>query len=306
MAEKLAGRFQVPLVFTSIRDMVAAAPPDAVFDIALVPSVFADALEQLPDGAAVLIQKPMGNSLDEAERILEICRRKKLIAAVNFQLRFAPFVIAARWLFEQGLLGELYDMEVRVNVQTPWEHFPGVMFHPRLEIQQHSIHYIDLIRSFLGEPKRIFARTAGHPRKQLSSTRSILGFDYGPVTRAAISTNHDHEFGPDHQEAFIKWEGTRGAVKAKMGLLMDYPHGVPDAFEYCLLEEGTAPQWRQAKLEGTWLPHAFAGIMASLQRFAESSAATLPTSVEDAIHTMRLVEAAYASSAQGGAPVATA
>jgi len=30
------------------------------------------------------------------------------------------------------------------------------------------------------------------------------------------------------RRAFIKWEGTKGAIKAKMGLLMNYPDGGPD------------------------------------------------------------------------------
>ena len=44
----------------------------------------------------MLIQKPMGDSFDEARRIRDICRRKKITAAVNFQLRYSPFVMAAR------------------------------------------------------------------------------------------------------------------------------------------------------------------------------------------------------------------
>jgi hypothetical protein len=42
------------------------------------------------------------------------------------------------------------------------------------------------------------------------------------------------------------------------------------------------------------------GSMGSLQAFVEGSAKVLPTSVEDAINTMRLVEAAYISSERGG------
>jgi hypothetical protein len=43
--------------------------------------------------------------------------------------------------------------------------------------------------------------------------------------------------------------------------------------------------------------------MGSLQSFVQGEAATLPTSVEDAIDTMRVVEAAYLSSQQGGVPL---
>lgn len=302
-AEALAAKFAIPAVYATVEEMVAAAPKNAVYDIAIMAAQFIDTLEKLPDGSPVLIQKPMGDNLAMANEILACCRRKHLIAAINCQLRFAPFVSAARWLINEGLIGEIYDMEVRISVNTPWHLFPNVVKHPRLEILNHSVHHIDLIRSFLGDPATILAKTLRHPAKELSSTRSTILFDYGDMAHAVINVNHDHEFGAHNQESFIKWEGTKGAIKAKMGLLMNYPDGVPDKFEYCLLEKGNQPVWREQVLEGTWFPDAFVGTMSSLMRFAEGSDATLPTSVEDVIHTMAVVEAAYKSSARGGEPL---
>ncbi len=299
-AEELAGKFGIANVYDTVADAVRSAPVDAVYDITIMPEQFVETLEQLPDGSAVLIQKPMGDNLQQSKEILEVCRRKKLVAAINCQLRFAPFVSAARSIIQQGLIGDLYDMEVRVTVSTPWHLFPHLMVHPRLEIQYHSIHHIDLIRSFLGEPKSVMAKTLKHPAKKLSSSRSTILFDYGDTIHAVINTNHDHDFGSKHQESFIKWEGTKGAIKATMGLLMDYPNGVPDRFEYCLLQNGTEPEWKTVALEGTWFPDAFVGSMGSLMRFKEGSCDVLPTSVEEVIKTMLVVEGAYISSDAGG------
>jgi predicted dehydrogenase len=303
-AEKLAAEFGIPNVYDSVADAVANAPVNTVYDITIMPEQYVETLNQLPDGGAVLIQKPMGDYYWQAKEILEVCRRKNLVAAINFQLRFAPFVSAARYMIEQGMIGEMYDMEVRVTLKTPWELFPHVMVHPRLEIQYHSIHYIDMMRSFLGDPESVYARTLKHPAKQLSSSRSTILFDYGDTMHAVINTNHDHDFGPHNQESFIKWEGTKGAIKAKMGLLMDYPHGVPDKFEYCILEEGKAPEWKTVELEGSWFPEAFVGTMSNLMRYKEGSSDILYTSVEDVIKTMAVVESAYISSDKGGVKVA--
>jgi len=299
-AEDIANRFGIPGVYAGVAEAVLKAPVNAVYDVTIMPSQFVETLEQLPDGAGVLIQKPMGDYFWQSKEILDVCRRKKLVAAINCQLRYAPFVMAARSIIEQGLIGELYDIEVRVTVNTPWEIFPHVMVHPRLEIQYHSIHYIDLIRSFVGDPKSVMAKTLKHPTKNLSSSRSTILFDYGDTMHAVINTNHDHDFGPKNQESFIKWEGTKGAIKAKMGLLMDYPRGVPDEFEYCLLEKGKEPKWNSLSLEGSWFPDAFIGTMASIMCYMEGSSKELPTSVEDVIKTMAVVEAAYKSSDNGG------
>jgi predicted dehydrogenase len=302
-AEKLAAEFGIPNVYDSVDDAVANAPGDTVYDITIMPEKFVETLEKLPDGSGVLIQKPMGDYFWQSKEILDVCRRKKLNAAINCQLRFAPFVNAGRYMIEQGLIGELYDMEVRVTLETPWELFPFVMVHPRLEIQYHSIHYIDLIRSFLGEPRTVMAKTLKHPAKELSSSRSTILFDYGDTMHAVINTNHDHAFGPHNQESFIKWEGTQGAIKARMGLLMDYPHGVPDKFEYCILEEGKAPEWKEIELEGSWFPDAFIGTMSSLMRYQTGESSLLHTGVQDVIKTMAVVESAYQSSDNGGVVV---
>jgi predicted dehydrogenase len=303
-AEKLAEQYNIPNVYDTVADAVKNAPANTVYDITIMPAQFVETLNQLPDGSAVLIQKPMGDYFWQSKEILEVCRKKSLVAAINCQLRFAPYVSAARYLIDNGFIGELYDMEVRVTVKTPWELFPHVMVHPRLEIQYHSIHYVDLIRSFLGDPKTVMAKTLKHPAKSLSSSRTTLLFDYGDTMHAVINTNHDHDFGLYNQESFIKWEGTKGAIKANFGLLKDYPRGVPDKFEYCLLEEGKEPEWKTLELEGSWFPDAFIGTMSSLMRFKEGSSKVLPTSVEDVIKTMAVVESAYISSDTGGVVVA--
>lgn len=299
-AEKLATQFKIENVFHTVADAVARAPSNAVYDITIMPEQFVETLNQLPDSSGVLIQKPMGDYFWQSKEILNVCRKKNLVAAINCQLRFAPYVSAARYLIQNGYLGEVYDMEVRVTINTPWEMFPHVMVHPRLEIQYHSIHYIDMVRSFFGEPRSVMAKTLKHPSKKLSSSRSTILFDYGDTLHAVINTNHDHAFGATHQESFIKWEGTKGAIKAKMGLLMDYPHGVPDKFEYCLLDNNNEPKWNTLSLEGSWFPDAFIGTMSNLMRFKEGSSSILHTSVEDVIKTMAVVESAYISSDRGG------
>jgi predicted dehydrogenase len=299
-AEKVAAQFNIPNVYNSVAEAVELAPANVVYDLTIMPEQYIETLKQLPNGSAVLIQKPMGDDFKQAKEILALCREKDFKAAINFQLRYAPFVSAAKYLIDEGLIGELYDMEVRVTIKTPWEIFPHVIIHPRLEIQYHSIHYVDLIRSFLGNPDSVLAKTLKHPAKNLSSSRSTILFDYGDTLHAVINTNHDHDFGAKHQESYIKWEGTKGAIVAKIGLLMDYPHGVPDVFEYCILEEGKSPEWQTVKLEGSWFPEAFIGTMSNLMRYNEGSAKVLNTSVEDVINTMAVVESAYISSDNGG------
>ncbi|MEP7089820.1 MAG: Gfo/Idh/MocA family oxidoreductase [Nocardioidaceae bacterium] len=299
-ARVLAEQYAVPEVRGSVAAAVEAAPRGAVFDVALMPEHQLATLEQLPDGAPVLIQKPMGHRLSEAQAVLDVCRRKALVAAVNTQLRFCPYVASARALIASGALGELYDVEVRVSVKTPWELFPAVLTLDRLELNMHSVHYLDLLRSFLGNPAGVSATTVRHPTKSTANSRSDIILHYPERRlRAVVSTNHDHHFGPTYEESFVKWEGTRGAVRAQMGLLLDYPGGGPDVLEVNLDDEPDLG-WRPLAFEGSWFPDAFIGSMGVLHRYLEGSLSSLPTGVEDVFATMAVIEAAHEDAARHG------
>ena len=304
-ARKLAADFHIPRVFDSLPQAVEASE-GAIFDVAVPASALLELLPQLPDGAHVLIQKPLGESLAEALAIRDLCRAKKLKAAVNFQLRYAPFVIGARHLIDSGAIGDLHSIDLRVTVQTPWQLWSFLQDIERLEILYHSIHYIDLVRSFFGEPKGVLAKTTKHPAcPQLAPTRTGILFDYGEELAANIVTTHGHDFGQRHQESYIRWEGTCGAIVARMGVLMDYPTGTEDVLEYCSRQEGVSPEWVTVPLEGTWFPDAFVGTMASVMRQAEDPSQTAVTDVEDAFRTMAVVEAAYESSERGATPISS-
>ncbi len=295
-ARKLAARWDTT-AFATLEEAIVT--PNAVFDLALPPGVHLDVLPQLPDGATVLLQKPMGRDLDEATRILALARRKKLKAAVNFQLRFSPMMLAVADAIDRGWLGRLVDVEVHLNLLTPWHLFPFLKDAPRVEIAVHSIHYLDLIRSFLGNPAGVHARSLGHPSTELAQTRTSALLDFAPDQRVTMSINHNHDFGRKFQDASFRFEGTEGTAMVKLGLLLNYPEGEPDELWITRHDE----DWTRVPLSGGWFPHAFVGTMSNLQRYAASEDDRLVSGVEDAWHTMALAEAAFASAAASATPV---
>ncbi len=300
-AHALAQKFNIPMVFDTMEDIVRLKVEPVVYDVAVPGSAIMKVLEHLPAASAVLIQKPMGNNYAEAKAILQYAREKQLVAAINFQLRYAPFIKAARKLIQQGALGQVCDIEINVNVYTPWHLWTFLFESPRVEILYHSIHYIDLVRSFLGNPGGVYAKTVKHPEmSRLASVRSNIIMDYGDMVRANIITNHCHKFGMEHQHSYIKFEGTQGAIKINMGLLMNYPHGVADQFQYITMTGNEPGEWKTLEIEGSWFPHAFIGSMEQVMQAAAGNIPKPDNSVEDCIYTMACVEAAYQSSERGG------
>ncbi|MEM9578154.1 MAG: Gfo/Idh/MocA family oxidoreductase [Pseudomonadota bacterium] len=277
----------------------AVSQQGVLFDLATPPDAHIDILRHLPEGSAALIQKPMGNDLDGATKILRTCEDRGLKAAVNFQLRFAPMMLALQDAVAQGLLGEVVDFDAWLALDTPWGLWKFLEPLPRVEVSLHSIHYLDFIRALLGEPEGIHAKSIGHPSSKIAQTRTAAILDYGDRVRCALSINHNHSYGRRHQACEFRICGTKGAAYLQLGVNLDYPKGEPDILE---LKIGDAP-WEKIELDGAWFPEAFASRMSQLQRYVTGEDDHLIGSVADAWHTMALVEAAYKSSAAKATPI---
>lgn len=296
--ETAARDYGIPRVFDSLD--AAFEREGVIYDVAVPGSEIVPVLERARPGAALLIQKPMGENLKDARRILALCREKRLTAAINFQLRFAPNVLALRDLLARGFFGALTDLDVRLCLHTPWELWPFLRGRPRLEVLYHSIHYLDTIRALVGEPRGVYCRGVRHPDSpELAETRNTIVLDYGDTLRCSVTTNHAHRFGTRHAASELKLEGVDGAARLVMGVNLDYPKGRPDSLELCT----PGGEWQDVPLVGSWFVDAFLGPMSNLQRFVAGEDAVLETRVDDALRTMALVEACYVSSAAGGTPI---
>ena len=296
-AQATARQFDVAV----FRDMdEACAQAGVVFDVAVPGDQILGVVNRLPRGAAVLIQKPMGETLADARRILAVCRERALVAIVNFQLRFSPNVLAMCDAIAQDRLGDLTDIEVRVVDRQPWEQWSFLEGAPRLEVLYHSIHYLDTIRVLAGEPRGVYCRAVADPTlPAFHDTRSSIILDYGNTLRCSLALNHTYRGNAQHRASMFKVEGTAGAAVLTLGVNLDYPCGPPDSLEL-MTERG---EWESIPLRGSWFTEAFEGPMSNLQRFMAGEDDALVSPVDDAVKTMALVEACYASSAAGGSPV---
>ncbi|HTF89374.1 MAG TPA: Gfo/Idh/MocA family oxidoreductase [Planctomycetota bacterium] len=293
-AQRLAFDEQIPRVFESLEE--ACSLEAVVYDLAVPADQILSVLRKLPNGATVLIQKPMGRDLREASRILALCRKKRLVAAVNFQLRFAPNMLVLQHQLARKKLGAIVDVEIRTRTHTPWSTWKFLRGIPRMEILYHSIHYIDLLRACFGEPVRVWSSADADPLFEgYADTRMMARLEFAGGVRASLVTAHSHEFGPLAKSSHVLVEGTRAAMLATMGVNLEYPRGEPDSLKICLRHG----DWKLLLLEGSWFPKAFAGTMSNLQRFAAREDPILHTSVADARKTMAVVEACYRSSQRG-------
>ena len=120
------------------------------------------------------------------------------------------------------------------------------------------------------------------------------------LRRGVMSINHNHKGGRKFQSAWFRIEGTAGAMMVKLGVCFDYPNGEADELWFC----SDGAEWRQVPLTGSWFIEAFMGPMRNLQRYDAGEDAHLFSGVEDAFHTMALVEACFTSMALPAVPLA--
>jgi len=197
-----------------------------------------------------------------------------------------------------GWIGQPTTMSFTVNISTDWSAWPWLVTSDQLEIMYHSIHYLDAVRSILGDPLRVFAtgsRTPGQvPRAE---TRTISTLVFPGDVRAVVHTTHENRTGD--AEAGFRIDGAEGAIKGTLGLLYDYPHGRPDTLEVFSRRLPT-DGWLAYPVTTRWLPDAFGGPMASLLNSLATGDAPA-TAAADNVKTIEVVHALYASMRSGDA-----
>ncbi len=297
-AAATAARFAIPTVYPSLDDLLSG--PAAIVDVAVPARANRElAARVAASGKALLLQKPLAETWNDAEAIAATVARYGIVAAVNQQARWMPAAVAARDLIARGLLGELYQVSFLVNVDTPWSLWPWIVAGPTVEVMYHSIHYLDTIRALTGrEPRLLFVDGSTLPGYHTGGeTRTVIQLIFDGDLRATVMDDHHNAGGLDDQMATMRVDGTAGSAMAELGLLKNYPTGAPDRFRYRSrhLQDGA---WISPTLQGRWFPDAFIGTMGSVMRALDGEVGAPETSVADNLHTLSLVLAAYRSMAE--------
>lgn len=295
-ARRLAALYEIPRVYRSLDELIDD-PAAEIVDVAVPATETLPVVRRAaPAGKALLLQKPLAEDWETALATVAEIDRCGVRAAVNQQLRWMPAVHATRNLIERGELGDAYQIAFTIWVNTPWHMWEWLKQKPRMEVLYHSIHYLDAIRYLTGrEPERLFSDGSTRPGYDAQGeTRTLTHLMFGGELRATVLTNHHSAFGREGQRSEFRVEGTEGSVIGELGLLMNYPTGLPDSFRWTgrSLRSGC---WASAEFAESWYPDAFVGPMASLMQALNGERERPLTDVHDNLNTMRLVFAAYAS-----------
>ncbi|MEI6406984.1 MAG: Gfo/Idh/MocA family oxidoreductase [Actinomycetes bacterium] len=295
-ANDVANRHGIDRVYSSL-DELLADPTPVIIDIAVPaaaqPEIF---LKVANSKKHILAQKPMATTVAAGLRMAEAVAANEIVAGVNHQLRFEEGMAAAHKMVELGWIGTVTNMTFHVNLITPWELWPWAKDLERLEIMLHSIHYHDVMRWFLGNPRQVYC-AAGRTNGQFpkGETRTISTYVYDDGVTGLVHANHINRGGDNYAEYRI--DGDKGSIRGTMGLLYDYPVGRVDTLEVNSLVVPT-DGWTPYPVTTRWFPDAFMGTMGSVMA-AIATGSPVRSSVADNVDTLKLVAALYESMDSG-------
>jgi predicted dehydrogenase len=297
-AAMVAKKHGIETVYPSLEEVLGDARVQVV-DIAVVADAQPDIVEAaIAAGKHLLCQKPFVRDLARGRELIAQAAAAGVHLVVNQQMRSDEGIAVARAVLRAGWIGEPTAMSFNVDIGTDWSAWPWLVSSDRLEINFHSIHYLDSIRSILGDPTTVFCVGGRRPGQLVKGeTRTMSTLAFGGGVNAVLHVNHEN-VGGDFRAEF-RLDGSEGSVRGTLGLLYNYPHGRPDTVE---VFSSTLPTdgWLSYPVTKRWLPDAFLGPMASLLRWIATGERS-STAAEDNLRTLALVDALYRSMETGTA-----
>lgn len=137
---------------------------------------FTPTMELLAAGIPVLGEKPISNNIEEAEQMVALAKEMRIPYAVDLNHRFTPAARKAKEWVEEGRLGKLHMINMKMWINNPVETSPW--FHMRA-LHPHSF---DVIRYFAGDVERVACfLMKGENRKIWSNAQVLLYFKNGMI-----------------------------------------------------------------------------------------------------------------------------
>ncbi len=187
-ARQAAATFGIPAVCRSL-EKLAEAKPDVVH-ILTPPALHGElAVRAMQLGCHVFVEKPMAETVEECDRMIEAAQATGRVLSVNHSARMDPVVLRALELVRRGALGEVLAAHFFRNSDYP---------------------------SYAGGAMPAFYGRGGYPFADLGAHGlSLLEAFLGAVTRVEVryrSTGRDPHLFFDEWHAVVEAERGRGAM----------------------------------------------------------------------------------------------
>lgn len=241
-AASVAEAYGVPRVYHDVAKMLDEVRPE-LLDIITSPDSHLAILRAAAErGIAVICQKPLAPTLEQAIELVETAEAAGILLVVHENFRFMPWFRHAKRLIDEGRLGRLYSVHFRLRPgdgrgpRAYLDRQPYFQTMERFLIHETGIHFIDSFRYLMGEVGAVMARLrrinpaiAGEDAGYL-----LLEFDGGASGLLDGNRLNDH-LAEDGRLTMgeMHLEGSGGVLRLDgFGRLWWKPHGAPEAPEH--------------------------------------------------------------------------
>ena len=227
-ADAAAELYGVP-AFYSVDEMLAALDPD-ICHVATGGHEYGSehhlpTMQALSAGCHVLGEKPISNTISEAEEMVAKAAEMGVCYGINLNHRFTPAAqMAKRWQNE-GRLGHLLFVNMSMWIMNPRE------TSPYFQLKALHPHTVDVMRHFCGDVEAVqcFATTA--PGRKIWSTATFnMRFKNGMV--GTLTGSYDIERGHPMERCEVAGTNGRFVIDDMYREATLYPAGDPEKLVY--------------------------------------------------------------------------
>jgi predicted dehydrogenase len=238
--------------YPSLDDLLAAERPDAV--IVATPNALhvPQALACIAAGVPVLIEKPVADRLDEAQRLTQLAAHSGVPVLVGHHRRHSPVMEAAAQVLRSGRLGTLVAVQSSAVFAKPASYFTDGPWRARRgggPILINLVHEVDFLRALLGEITEVQAMASSATRGfEVEDTAavslrfacgvlgSLLLSDCGASPRSWEQTSgEDPSYDHHPEQGCCMLVGTRGSLL--LPTLDLYTHAADPSWQAALKAE---------------------------------------------------------------------
>jgi D-apiose dehydrogenase len=296
-ARATAAAFQVPRAYERAEELLKAGEIDFVDIVTTPPSHRALVELAAGQGLPVICQKPIAWSMDDAQAMVEACRKAAVPFMIHENFRWQAPMREMRQLIDAGAIGRPFWGRLAFrNAHEPWHEQPWFLATERFIVVEVAVHLLDLARFFFGEPQTLFCHN-------LKISPVLRGEDVSTIMLAMeeatclVESSFASQADPDpFPETFVTIEGTEGSIS----LERDYRLRI--VRDRRLVEERPAQIPAHGWAEAPW--HVVQDSVYNIQRHwleCLQQGRGPETSGEDNLRVLELVFGAYESAESGQA-----
>lgn len=221
--EARAREFGIGRTFATVSDLMQEIEVDA-YDVATPHETHRSVAEQLvAAGKPVLCQKPLAETWEDAQTIVDLYARRQVRLMVNENWRWRAWFQEIKHQLQAGAIGEPFyaRLSIRSPAVVPTPEYPGTFLisrqprlqrMPRLLILEFLVHHVDTMRFLFGEVDSLYVQTRSPAGTVTGESLVTVVMNQGPVLGLLDESWVSYGYPPLTSAEAMVVEGTRGSL----------------------------------------------------------------------------------------------